>query len=152
MCAMYSPGTHPGVSHTRIGFKNYAKFIADLQKAINDQASAVAFYGDLEAMAKTDRQQRCIDHARRDEMVHLRLFKAMYRTLTGRHPHVQPTKMSVSDFKAGILQAFDAELEAAEMYRDMYLSTQIPKVRDVLFRTMTDEMEHAQRFSFIYHE
>ncbi|SFV06901.1 ferritin-like domain-containing protein [Alicyclobacillus macrosporangiidus] len=130
-------------------FKDRNMFISQLQKAINDEASAIAFYEVLEGMAPA-RYRDFVTHAREDEMVHLRMFHRLYRRLTGHEPSVQVRATRFSSYKEGLELAFRSELEAAEMYRDMYLSTRVPKVRDILFRAMTDEMEHAQRFNFLY--
>jgi len=36
------------------------------------------------------------------------------------------------------------------MYRDMLLATSNMQIRDIFFEAMTDEMEHATRFTFVY--
>ena len=36
------------------------------------------------------------------------------------------------------------------MYREMLLATTDMKIRETLFVAMTDEMEHATRFTFVY--
>lgn len=130
-------------------FKDRNVFIAKLTGAINDQASAIKFYGALEGLAPSSYRD-FVTHAKNDEMLHLRLLSKLYRRLTGHRPTVQTKTTEFSGYKEGLEIAFRDELEAAELYRDMYLSTRIPEVRDVLFRTMTDEMEHAQRFNFLY--
>jgi len=130
-------------------FKNYSRFIADLEQAINNQASAVMFYRALEPLAPAAYRD-FIEHARKDEMVHVQMFQKLHRRLTGTESLAKPGRTEFSSYKQGVEIAFRGELEAAEMYRDMYLSTRVQKVRDVLFRAMTDEMEHAQRFGFLY--
>ncbi|WDL97599.1 ferritin-like domain-containing protein [Alicyclobacillus sp. ALC3] len=130
-------------------FKDRNSFVVKLSGAINDQATAVKFYEALEGMAPS-KYRDFVSHAKNDEMLHVRLLSKLYRKLTGHRPNVQAGKTQFASYKDGIETAFRGELEAAELYRDMYLSTRIPEVRDVLFRTMTDEMEHAQRFNFLY--
>jgi rubrerythrin len=130
-------------------FKDYDTFMSQLTRAINDQASAVKFYDVLEEMAPKQYRD-FVTHAKNDEMVHVRLFSKLYRRLTGYDPSVQVQATQFSSYQEGLEIAFRSELEAAETYRDMYLNTRVPKIRDVLFKTMTDEMEHAQRFNFLY--
>jgi rubrerythrin len=130
-------------------FKDPNKFISELRGAINDEASAIKFYEILEGMAP-NQYRDFVTHAKNDEMAHLHMFRKLYRRLTGYEPYVQAEVTEFSTYKEGIEIAFRRELEAAELYRNMYLSTRVPKIRDVLFKTMTDEMEHAQRFSFLY--
>ncbi|MCL6598956.1 MAG: ferritin-like domain-containing protein [Alicyclobacillus macrosporangiidus] len=130
-------------------FKDKNMFISHLQNAINNEASTIEFYEVLGGMAPP-RYRDFVTHAREDEMVHLRMFRRLYRRLTGHEPSVQVRATKFSSYKEGLELAFRSELEAAELYRDMYLSTRVPKIRDILFRAMTDEMEHAQRFNFLY--
>ncbi|MCL6444271.1 MAG: ferritin-like domain-containing protein [Alicyclobacillus sp.] len=130
-------------------FKDPNTFISQLTGAINDQASAVKFYEVLEGMAPS-KYRDFVNHAKNDEMVHFRLLSKLYRRLTGYQPSVQAETTQFSSYKEGIEIAFRRELEAAELYRDMYLNTRVPEIRDILFKTMTDEMEHAQRFNFLY--
>lgn len=130
-------------------FKDRKLFISQLAGAINDQAGAVLFYDKLEEMAPSQYRD-FVTHAKNDEMEHVRLFRKLYRRLTGYQPSVQAETTQFSSYKEGIDIAFRRELEAAELYRDMYLSTRVPKIRDTLFKTMTDEMEHAQRFNFLF--
>jgi rubrerythrin len=141
---------HPVASKTYSkGFKDFGIFLSELRKAINDEASAVKFYGVLEGMAP-NAYRDFVTHAKNDEIQHTRMFQKLYRKLTGSEASVQADVTDFSTYKEGIEIAFRRELEAAELYRDMYLSTTVPKIRDVLFKAMTDEMEHAQRFSFLY--
>ncbi len=135
-------------SHPR-QFKDRNSFVVKLSGAINDQATAVKFYEALEDMAPS-KYRGFVSHAKNDEMLHVRLLSKLYRKLTGRHPNVLVEKTQFSSYKDGVELAFRSELEAAELYRDMYLCTRVPEIRDILFRTMTDEMEHAQRFNFLY--
>ena len=130
-------------------FKDPNAFVSRLMGAINDEASAVQFYDVLEEMAPGPYRD-FVTHAKHDEMVHLGVFRKLYRRLTGRESAVKVETTKFSSYKEGLEIAFRRELEAAELYRDMYLRTRVPKIRDILFKTMTDEMEHAQRFNFLY--
>lgn len=142
--ALYPP--HPG----QLGFRDYGRFISDLTKALNSEATAIHFYHGLLGSAENDVQRSYIEHAYKDENRHLQMFTYLYRKLTGNEPVISREKVSYGTFLAGIEKAIHSELEAAELYRDMFLAVRLPKVRDILFRAMTDEVEHAQRFNFIY--
>lgn len=143
---MYNNSPSMGTAN---GFKDMDWFVSNLASAINQEASAIRFYATLADMAPNS-YRSFVTHAREDEEVHLRLFRRLYQRLTGTEPMVSPEETSFGGYKQGIETAFRNELDAAELYRNMYLSTKIRKVRDILFRAMTDEMEHAQRFSFLY--
>ncbi len=107
------------------------------------------FYRELEKVTPHENRD-FVTHALNDEMTHVKMFRRLFSRLSGKDIYVHADKTNFSSYKNGFEIAFRRELEAAELYRDMYLSTKIPKVRDVLFKAMTDEMEHAQRFSFLY--
>jgi rubrerythrin len=142
--------TSDKTTHSReLGFKDYPRFLSNLKRAIHDQAGAVRFYEELEKAAPRE-DKDFINHALEDEKTHVQMFRKLYNRLTGKDVFAHAAKTEFPSYKDGIEIAFRRELEAAELYRDMYLSTKIPKVRDILFKAMTDEMEHAQRFSFLY--
>lgn len=135
---------------SQLGFRDYGRFLSNLTKAIRDEATAIGFYRMLMESAQNETQRANIEHAYKDEQQHLKMFTHLYQKLTGKQASIQRDKVTFSNYEAGLEQAFAAELSAAEMYRDMYLSVRLPRIRDMLFRALTDEMEHAQRFNFIY--
>lgn len=143
------PGLYPPLPG-QLGFRDYGRFISDLTRAINSEATAIHFYHGLMGSAENDVQRSYIEHAYRDEKRHLNMFTYLYQKLMGKQPAISRDKVTYATYLAGIEKAFDSELQAAELYRNMYLAVRLPKVRDVLFRALTDEMEHAQRFNFIY--
>lgn len=139
-----------GAAGPEMMFKDYNKFIADVQIAINNEITAVEFYTKLMDMAPCADAKNQIEHPRDDEMKHYRMLCQLYMALTGYQPAVQKSITNVTDFCSGIEEALNDELSAAESYRDMYLNTSNMSIRDILFEIMTDEMEHATRFSFVY--
>ncbi len=132
------------------GFRDYPKFIINLAGAINEEAGAVSFYDKLMKLAPNQKQKTWIEHAKNDEMKHLNAFTALYLRLTCQSPVVQPKDYTFTTYKAGVALAIERELEATELYRDMYLATIVPEVRDIFFEAMTDEIEHSVRFTHIY--
>ena len=46
--------------------------------------------------------------------------------------------------------ALEDELEAAEFYRDVQLSTNDQLIKDTFYFAMVDELEHATMFSTLY--
>lgn len=125
----------------------------ELPKFMDDQATAVKFYSDLMREAQEaglgERAVDFIKHARDDEQKHLRLFVNLYRALTGNtyEPTVRETRYA--NLKEGLEMAVSDELEAAEAYRTVYLRETNQNVRNIFFEAMTDEMEHATRFTLV---
>jgi len=135
---------------SQLGFRDYARFLSNLTQAIHDEATAISFYRILMESAQNETQRANIEHAYNDEQQHLKMFTHLYHKLTGKQPGVEREKVSFASYEVGLEKALAGELSAAELYRNMYLSVRLPRVRDMLFRALTDEMEHAQRFSYIY--
>lgn len=136
--------------HYQYGFRNFNEFLGNIEEALADERAAAVFYQRLMDMAHNDWQREQINHAREDELKHYHMLHQLYVQLTGREPVVAEKEVKVTTFCAGLRQAVDDELGAMDMYRGMMLSTYLPWVRDILFVIMTDEMEHATRFSMVY--
>ena len=126
----------------------HRELVPHIERFMKDEASAAAFYAELMALAEDPMVKDFIDHAREDEEKHYRMLGELYRELTGRTYEVGPDKVEYAGLREGLKIALDDELEAAEEYRDVYLSTKDQRIRDLFFELMTDEMEHATRFTF----
>lgn len=135
-----------------LGAKTTSRLIQDVYRAIVDEATAADFYTRLLQQAANPLHKDFITHARNDELHHLRAFTRLYVHLTGQQPRYSITPVRFESFREGVLKAFQDELEAAEFYRDIMLSVTDPMIRDTFLYAMTDEMEHATRFSFIYQQ
>jgi rubrerythrin len=122
--------------------------VRTIEKDLQDEANAAQFYTELMGLAEDPVIRDFIQHARDDERKHYRMLGDLYRELTGRTFSVAPQKVEYAGLRAGLLRALQDELEAAEEYRDTYLRYRIPQVRDLFFELMTDEMEHATRFTY----
>jgi rubrerythrin len=143
-------GYGPDYKYPRL-FQNPERFQRDLEKAIQGEAEAISFYTALLQLAPDDLAQRNIRHALDDERKHYRQLSHLYRYLTGKSSQVPiPSPPSIPCYQPGLIKAFEDELEAAELYRGMYLNALTMPIRDPLFEIMTDEMEHASRFSLLY--
>ncbi|MDQ0340358.1 rubrerythrin [Caldalkalibacillus uzonensis] len=121
-----------------------------LLQAIHDEAQAIDFYSRLKRMAPDQLHQDFIHHALEDEQHHLQDFIQLYVDLTGQQPHYRIQPVAFQTYQEGVFKAYLAELEAYEFYRDMMLMSHDIQIRDTFFRAMTDEIEHASRFSFLY--
>lgn len=130
-------------------FRDYYQFLQDIEDALADERAAAIFYDKLIAMAPTQWQKDQIKEARDDERKHYQMLHHLYVSLTGREPQVKEKVVPVTTFCAGLKEAFNDELGAADFYRSMMLSTYNQYIRDILFEIMTDEMEHATRFVFV---
>jgi rubrerythrin len=131
-------------------FTDERRFLQLVLKAIFNERKAQLFYRILSDRSTTAFQKEQVNHALDDEIKHERMLIQLYTTLTGQAPQVpHPGPQELADYQEGLKEAFRDELEAAEAYRMMMLMTHLQWVRDQLFELMTDEMEHAQRFTFL---
>lgn len=131
-------------------FTDERRFLQLVLKAIFEERKAQLFYRILYDRSTTAFQKEQVKHALDDEIKHERMLTQLYTTLTGQPPQVpQPEPQELADYQEGLKEAFRDELEAAESYRTMLLMSRLQGVRDQLFELMTDEMEHAQRFTFL---
>jgi rubrerythrin len=130
-------------------FAGYHKFMKNLKQGIQGEANAIKFYSQLLREAETSEAKEICEHALEDEQRHYRLFEIIYRDITGKAPQVVPEEMVYSSFNEAIRSAYKDELEAYKLYRDTYLLTRNPSIRDSFFLAMTDEMEHANKFSYL---
>ncbi len=121
--------------------------IEEVYRASLGELEAAAFYEQLAAMAPNEWERSQIMHALEDERTHYRLLSALYGRLTGAPLSPTPVRVQVTDYRTGLREALDDELEAAEMYRRMRASVTERPLRDMFFRLQTDEMEHASRFA-----
>ncbi len=125
------------------------KLANDLLNGMKGEATAIHFYTQLMQLAKTNEEKLYISHALKDEQAHLQQFVHLYISLFGAQPVYQAESKTFSSFAEGLKIAREDEFEAYEQYRNTYLSTHDQHIRDVFFRAMTDEIEHALRFSIL---
>ncbi len=134
------PGGRPGLPR--------AQLIRDIQHFMLDQITAATFYRQLADRAADPMVRKYIQHAMEDEEKHYRMLGALYRELTGRTYEVQPEQVTFRNLADGLRQAMDDEYKAMEEYRAVYLRVTEPRIRDLFFELMTDELEHATRFNY----
>ena len=133
----------------RVNEATYNQVTQAILEAIKGEATAIDFYSRLIKEAPNAKHKKVIAHALEDEKVHLQQFIQLFTTLTGQQPTYQVVQTQYSSYKEGLERAYEDELEAYEDYRNAFLMTQNLAVRDVFFRAMTDEVEHAIRFGFL---
>lgn len=128
---------------------DYQQLIGAILAGIKGEATAIDFYSRLVDEAPNEKHKADILHALEDEKIHLKQFTEIYITLTGNQPAYKIKKVKFDSYYEGLQKAYEDELEAYEEYRDNYLLTQNPPVRDVFLRAFTDEIEHATRFGYL---
>ncbi len=133
-----------------LGPYTFTQIIHYIYKAIVDEATAAEFYSRLLKEAPDELHREFIEHAYEDELEHLYAFKKLYYHLTDERPYYNIIPVNYSNYKEGILKALKDELEAAEFYRNVQLSTTDQLIKDTFYFAMVDELEHATQFSTLY--
>ncbi|MBA1336946.1 MAG: hypothetical protein HPY66_3382 [Firmicutes bacterium] len=155
--AAQMPGSNHPTGNTQIpqmpilGYNNFPQLIQYIYKAIIGEATAVDFYSRLLKDAPDEISRDFIEEALNDEKKHLNAFLKLYKHFCSQYPQYAIDPMQYPDYKTGVLMAMKDELEAAEFYKNVILSSVDPLVRDTFFYAMGDELRHATMFSFLYH-
>jgi len=133
-------------------FRDYPKFISDLETAIADERAAVVMYSELYRIAPTEFARYAYKTALEDEKVHDRRLTRLYIHLTGREPEIQVKEEKFQHFYDGLRMSFIGEVKAFEFYKNMYLATNCDPIRDLLYSIQHDEIEHATLFNWVFTE
>lgn len=133
-----------------IGDHSIQQLINNIYKSIVDETTAAEFYSRLLQQAPDELHKEFVEHAYKDELDHLEAFSKLFAHFTGQLPQYQIQPIQYDTYRDGILKALKSELEAAEFYRDVILSTTDPLVKDTFFLAMVDELEHSTQFGVLY--
>ena len=86
-----------------------------------------------------------------DEISHNKMFKKMYKQLTGMDAKpVEEEFVPPENFVEGILKALNGELNAVKRYREIMNGMPNLYFRDKVFNILTDELRHASLYNYIY--
>lgn len=143
---------NPRMNRTSMMFTNYPGFLEDLKKAIKDERQTIILYKKLYEAAPTETAKYSIKTALKDEKVHNKKLTELYKKLTGYEPDIQLEEVDFYHFYDVLRKAFLDEVKAFEFYKEMYLSTKCPGIRDLLYNIQHDEMEHAALFNWVHAE
>ncbi len=129
---------------------NYRLTPAIMLKAMQGEYDAIAYYKQLSELAPNEEFKRMIAHFAEDEATHLEMSTQLYTRLFKNRPQLEQQKTpTIVNFEEGLKQAFHDETDAYETYRNIYLDNMSPAVRNLYFKTMTDENEHALKIVYM---
>lgn len=122
-----------------------------LIKAMTGEQNARRYYETLTTMTRSEEDKRLISKFIQDEKKHFNNFYRLYIAFTGHQPMLPPVKQpKIPSYIEGIKQSIMDETDTYEFYRDVYLSSFNPMVRQNFFEAFTDENEHAIRLNYLY--
>lgn len=127
------------------------ELLAMIIEAMKDERHDTKKYFKMMKMTKNPTIRKQIRFAFEDEKIHYKLFRRLYFQLTGKHINVKTPPVILEKALIGnVKTSIDGELSAVELYRKIYTKLAKTCQRDVLFRIITDEQEHATRFVYVY--
>jgi len=120
-------------------------------EAMKDERKDRAKYKRMMEKAKSEKVRKQIEFAFNDEGKHYKMFQQIYYTLTGDMINIpEATPEKYDSFMDAIESSINGELEAVELYRKIQSMLPTMRLRDMLFEIITDEQEHATRFTYLY--
>ena len=148
---MYTTNAYNNQMYAQQAFQQSLKMMAE---AVQGEKEDQIFYDYLITNAPTQEQKEIITSIRNDEIRHNKLYKKMYKELTGRDVGLEKEEEFVppATFKDGIKKALFGELKAMERYRVIRQGLPYRYYRDIVFAILTDELKHATLYNFIYTE
>lgn len=148
----YRVGCPPCVGYReQAGISAPKKLIDLLLEAMKDERADREKYRIMMEMARDPRVRRQINFAFEDEGKHYKMFQQILFKLTGKMTDVPvPEIKRPANLIEGVESSIDGELEAVELYRDILAMLPTKQMRDMLYEIITDEQEHAVRFTYLY--
>ncbi len=140
-----------GVYRQQTSYKSQQEALKLVRESVQSEKDDEQFYDYLISVAPTREEKEIITSIRDDEKKHNRMFRSIYRDLTGQTvPAPEAGEFQKpATYLAGIRKAFFGELAAVERYRDIHAGMPNRYYRDMVFEILTDEQKHADKFNFI---
>lgn len=123
-----------------------------IKEAVAGEREDQLFYEYLISQAPTNEEKLIIASIRDDEKRHNKLFKMIYKDITGQE--VPPANgeefQKPKSYKDGLVKALFGELRAVEKYRVIRQGLPNQYYRDILFNIITDEIKHSSKYNYLY--
>lgn len=131
---------------------NCSKNLIDLIiEAMKDERNDRVKYKMMMDMTRKDKIKEQIRFAYEDEGKHYKMFQYIFYQLTGKQIDIPVPEVEEYDELINAVEtSINGELEAVELYRK--IQSMLPNIglRDMLFEIITDEQEHATRFTYVF--
>ena len=126
------------------------QLIANIEKAINGEYTAIQCYAKLAQMAPSKGIKQQILEIREDEKRHFRQFVQIYARLTGRQPQPKILERCPNKYMKGLEFALKDEQETVDFYLDIADSAPSQYIRETFRRAAADEQNHAVWFLYFF--
>lgn len=141
-----SPASAAKGTVAQFHYSDLRRFLDQLEWSLRQEFALISQYASLLKLAPEDADFRQLQELLAEDKKHYILLEDLYRELRGREPQLRTEPAETFDrYEDGVRKAIAMALEAAKRYRDTYLLTPSPRVRDIFFLAMTDETDHVTR-------
>jgi rubrerythrin len=130
----------------------YAHALDMIKEAVQDERHDERFYDDMIKLAPTQEQKKIIAAIRDDERGHNRMFRSMYKELTGQEIPPAPDEpyQKPGSYLKGLVTALFGELAAVEKYRTIWSALPPGVYKDTVLGIIMDEQKHATKYNYLY--
>lgn len=131
--------------------QQFINLIEEIKKATQKEEEYVLFYNYLLTVAPNDEEAKIIQTIREESRRHYEIFNKMYKDLTGMEIPLKSEFISPESYLDGLKRAFFMETGAVDDYKEIRIS--LPPIsfyRDVLLSIIIDELNHANKFNYLF--
>lgn len=116
-----------------------------------DEYHDYLYYSQVATKVKTAEQREMVLGFAQDEYRHSQALAAYYCQLTGRYPYIAPyqPRPIPDDLEQVFLGRVKPESGDIKKYKELYLMTNDPQLRDIAFSAMMDETQHSIRLLYL---
>lgn len=122
-----------------------------MKEAVQDERNDELFYEELIKLAPNREQAAIIESIRDDERAHNKMFREMYRALTGQEITGTSDEQhkKVRTYSEGLQQALMGELGAVEKYRNIWFGLSPGIYKDTVYGIILDELKHSAKYNYL---
>ncbi|MEK5261484.1 ferritin-like domain-containing protein [Paenibacillus sp. FSL L8-0663] len=129
----------------------FPKAVQMIKEAVQGERNDELFYGELINLAPSQEQVAIIESIRNDERGHNKMFREMYRALTGQEIAGISSEQyeRVQSYTEGLQRALMGELGAVERYRNIWFGLPAGIYKDTVYGIILDELKHAAKYNYL---
>jgi rubrerythrin len=122
-----------------------------IKEAVQGERNDELFYDELINLAPSQEQKAIIESIRNDERGHNKMFREMYRALTGQEITGVSNEQyeKVQSYIEGLQRALQGELGAVERYRNIWFGMPVGIYKDTVYGIILDELKHAAKYNYL---
>jgi len=129
----------------------FAQAVQMIKEAVQGERNDELFYNELIHLAPSKEQAAIIESIRNDERGHNKMFREMYRALTGQDITGVSNEQyeRVKSYPEGLQRALMGELGAVEKYRSIWFGLPAGIYKDTVYGVILDELKHAAKYNYL---